>query len=271
MVIKIGLWTLPPFLSAGLRFFLAFIFLSLYAVLLNLRFPKGYKVHFFFLGFGIVNFTGGYALVYWGEKYIASGLASVLFSVMPFYVLLLSIWLLPQEKISITKALGVLLGFAGVILIFWDQLDISNLNSDQLYGMLAVVIAPLFSSLGTITGKKASIKFHPIVLLTLPMCYAALSFFGLSLLVEVTSHVKFDFTAIFSIVYLAFFGTAIAFVLFFWMLKNTSAVLMSMITFITPPVALLWGWLILDEPITYFLVLGLSAILMGISIVRKSK
>ena len=135
--------------------------------------------------------------------------------------------------------------------------------------MVAVLIAPLFSSLGTIAGKKASNNYHPITLVTLPMFYASLSFFGLSILFERNTQPIFDFMAIFSILYLALFGTAIAFVLFFWMLRNTSAVLMSMITFVTPPVALLWGWFILDEHITYLLVLGLAAILIGIFIVKK--
>jgi drug/metabolite transporter (DMT)-like permease len=76
---------------------------------------------------------------------------------------------------------------------------------------------------------------------------------------------------IFSIIYLAVLGTAIAFVLYFWLLKTTSAVLMSLITFITPPLALLWGWLILGEVITLHLVLGMLVIFSGIAIVRRSR
>jgi len=269
MVIKIGLFSLPPFLSAGIRFFLAFVALSLYAVFNNIQFPKGVKVHLFFLWFGMINFTGGYAFVYWAEQYIASGLASVLFSVMPFYMLILSNWLLPQEKIDLKKIVGVSVGFTGVLIIFWDQITVSIITTESIVGMGAVLTAPLFSSIGTIAGKRIGHKMHPIVLLTIPMLYASIAFFILSIILESNIQPVFDFNAIFSIFYLALAGTALAFVLYFWMLRNTSAVIMSMITFVTPPLALVWGWIILDESITYLLILGMSLILAGIFIVRR--
>jgi drug/metabolite transporter (DMT)-like permease len=208
--------------------------------MIKLQFPKGLRIHVFFLWFGILNFTGGYALVYWGEKYIASGLTSVLFSVMPFYVLVLSIWLLPQETVNLKKIAGV------------------------------VLIAPIFSSMGTITAKRKGTNFHPIVLITIPMLYSAIFFFILSATFERHSHPVFDFNAVFSIIYLALFGTVIAFILYFWMLKNTSAVLMSMITFVTPPLALIWGWALLNEFISYFLILGLMIIFSGIVLAKKN-
>ena len=269
LVIKIGLFSLPPFLAAGVRFFIAFFLLAIYAKLLEIRFPKGIKMHFFFFWFGIINFTGGYALVYWGEKYIPSGLASVLFSVMPFYVLLMSIWFLPQEKVNLKKIIGVTFGFIGVSLIFGGQLNIKDVNSDVLSGMIAVIIAPFFSSIGTITAKKVGSKFHPVVLATIPMLYASISFFILALIFEKPLNPIFNFNAFFSIIYLALVGTAIAFMLYFWMLRNTSAVLMSMITFITPPLALVWGWVLLDEQISFLLILGLISIFLGIILVRK--
>lgn len=269
MAIKLGLWSLPPFLAAGIRFFVAFLFLSLFAIIKKLRFPRSIKTHFFFFWFGIINFTGGYAFVYWGQQYIGSGLASILFSIMPFYVLFLSIWLLPEDRITAKKFFGVLTGFAGLVLIFWDQMNFQVSDTKALYGMSAVLIAPLFSSLGTISGKRVGKSMNPIVLVTLPMFYASLSFLLLSFILERNSNPVFDFNAVFSIIYLSLVGTAIAFAVYFWMLKNTSAVLMSMITFVTPPLALFWGWFILDEYISLLLILGMMIVFAGISIVRK--
>jgi drug/metabolite transporter (DMT)-like permease len=268
-VIKLGLFSLPPFLAAGIRFFLAFLMLSFYAILKKIAYPRGIKTHVFFIWFGIVNFTGGYALVYWGEQFISSGLASVLFAVMPFYVLILSIWFLKQESINWKKIFGVFIGFCGVVLIFADQIAIRSADHNVIIGMSVILIAPFFSASGTIAGKRARQKMNPVVLVTLPILYASVSFFALSYLFEQKKDIIFDFNAVFSIIYLALAGTAIAFVLYFWMLKNTSAVLMSMITFVTPPLALIWGWIILDEPVTILLVFGMMLILTGIFIVRR--
>ena len=271
MVLKFGLWSLPPFLAAGLRFFIAFLILSVFTVYRKLKLPRGFKIHFFFFWFGMINFTGGYAFVYWGQQYIDSGLASVLFSVMPFYVLFLSIRMLPEDKITWKKFWGILLGFSGVVVIFVDQLNLTKIQSTTIYGMIAVLIGPFFSSLGTILGKRRMKNMHPAVLITLPMFYTSLSFFLLSTIFEVNAHPQFDFYAVFSIFYLAAIGTALAFFVYFWMLKNTSAVLMSTITFVTPPLALFWGWFVLAEHVSIFIIFGMILIFLGIYFVRNDK
>jgi drug/metabolite transporter (DMT)-like permease len=269
VVLKVGLYSLPPFLAAGIRFSMAFIILYFYARLKGVQLPDTLRSHLFLVLFGALNFTGGYAFVYWGQQYIASGLGSVLFSVMPFYVLIFSIWLLPEDKINFIKFAGVLLGFSGVVIIFWDQLQINELHNRAMWGMLAVVTAPIFSTFGTILGKKARKHYDPIALVTFPMLYASIVFYILSIIFEQESSVLFDFYAVFSLFYLSILGTAVAFAIYFWMLKSNSAVMMSMITFVTPPLALVWGWILLDEPVTYLLVVGLVSILAGIFLVRK--
>lgn len=268
LAIKIGLETLPPFLSAGIRFFIAFLTLSIYALKLKLPFPRDWKSHSFFIVFGLINFSIGYGLVYWGEQYINSGLTSVLFSVMPFYVAFFSIRLLPSEKITVKKIMGITVGFLGIALIFKDQLYLSDRMS--VYGMVAVLLSPAFSALGTIMGKKASTTYHVVTMNTFPLLYTAITLLALSLVLETGQPVNFTLPAILSLLYLSIFGTAIAFVLYFTLLKTTSAVLMSLITFITPPMALFWGWLVLGEGVSWELLLGMLIVFSGILIVRRS-
>lgn len=267
VAIKIGLETVPPFYSAAIRFFIAFILLYLFARIKGLSIPYDLKSHLFFIRFGLINFLVGYSAVYWGEQYIDSGLTSVLFAVMPFYTLIFSIWMLPTETISLKKIVGLLLGFGGVVIIFNDQLKISSVEA--VYGMIAILIAPAFSAIGTLIAKKATKTYHPVILNVFPIFYCAIALLILSLFFESQSQAVFDQQAVFSILYLAMFGTGIAFVLYFWMLSHQSAVLMSMITFVTPPLALIWGWLILDEAVTEFLILGLIFILAGIFFARR--
>jgi len=135
--------------------------------------------------------------------------------------------------------------------------------------MIIISVAPVFSATGTLIAKRKLDIFHPVILNTFPILYCSIAFFILSFTFESPGQAIFDTTAVLSIIYLALFGTAIAFVLYFWMLSHQSAVLMSMITFVTPPMALVWGWIILDEQITYFLLLGLILILTGIFLARK--
>ena len=269
VAIKIGLEDLPPFLSAGWRFLLASLFLFVYALKAKLPFPKDLRSHLFLLVFSVINFNASYALVYWGEQYINSGLTSVLFTVMPFYTALISIKLLPSEQITLKKMIGITVGFLGVVIIFSDQLHFTHPLS--LYGMIAVLISPAFSAWGTILGKKARHTYHAVTLNTLPILYTGLTFMLMHLLFEQGTTFEYTWSGVLSMAYLGIMGTAFAFALYFWLLKSVSAVMMSLITFITPPLALLWGWLIFDEAITIKLIIGMFVIFSGIVIVRRWK
>jgi drug/metabolite transporter (DMT)-like permease len=268
VVIKVGLQTLPPFLSAGWRFLLASALLSAYALKLKLPFPKGLKTHSFLLSFSLINFTASYSIVYWAEQYINSGLTSVLFSVMPFYVAFFSIRFLPSEQITFKKMIGITVGFLGVVLIFSDQLHFSHPLA--IYAMAAVLISPAFSALGTIVGKKARVSYHTVTLNAMPLFYTSVTLFIFHFLFERNQTAVYNSAGIFSIVYLGIVGTAIAFVLYFWLLKTVPAVIMSLITFVTPPLALLWGWIVLGEAVTLRLIIGMLIIFSGIIIVRRS-
>lgn len=269
LFIKLGLETMPPFFSAGVRFIVASLLLLLYSRKLKLPFPADIKSHKFFIWFSFSIFTFSYGLVYWGEQYINSGLTSVLFSVMPFYTALLAIKMLPSEHITKRKVIGIFAGISGAVIIFNDQLHFDH--SLSLFGMIAVLLSPFFSSFGTLTAKKVSQTYHPVILNIMPMFYAGVIFLVISFIIENPQSIHLTGMAVFSIIYLAVVGTATAFVVYFWMLKNTSAILMSSITFITPPLALIWGWIFLGEQVTWWLVLGMIVVFTGIYFVRDPK
>jgi len=262
---------MPPFFSVGIRFFIAFLVLFVYSMKLKLKFPKDLKSHFFLFYFSFILFTAAYGLVYWGEQYINSGLTSVLFSVMPFYTVIFSIKMLPEEHITLKKISGVILGFIGILIIFGDQIDLGLEHPLAIYGMVGVLLSPLFSALGSIMGKKVSSKFQPVTLNTLPLLYASISFLIISYFTESQTHLQLTGMAWFSLFYLGIFGTAVAFVVYFWMLRHTSMLLMSSITFITPPLALIWGWIVLGEQITPQLIIGMVLVFAGVWFVRDLK
>lgn len=257
---------MPPFFSAGVRFIIASLGLFLFAYRLKLKIPSDLKSHLFFIYFSLSIFTFSYGLIYWGEQYINSGLTSVLFAVMPFYTAIFSIKLLPSEKITIRKVMGIIIGISGVAIIFIDQLIIEHPLA--LYGMIAALISPAFSAYGSILGKKATHRFHPVIINILPLLYAGIIFLIIAIFTEPVSQIHFTFMSYFSLLYLSLVGTALAFAVYFWLLKNTSVLLMSSITFITPPLALIWGWLTLDELITWKLFIGMIVVFCGIYFVR---
>jgi drug/metabolite transporter (DMT)-like permease len=137
--------------------------------------------------------------------------------------------------------------------------------------MLAVVLSPAFSAWGTLLGKKARTSYHAVTLNTLPVFYTGLTFLLMHLLFEQGSAFEYTLSGVLSMAYLGVMGTAVAFVLYFWLLKTVSAVMMSLITYITPPMALLWGWIVYGEMISFKLIIGMLVIFSGIAIVRRWK
>src|SRR5437763_1997394 len=126
LFIKLGLANLPPLTFAGIRFLLASIILSALILARGVRWPRKRAEWIVIAIVGLLQFSLNYGLVFWGEQRIPSGLAAVLQSTFPAFGLVIAHFYLPDERITGKKVIGVLLGFAGVAVIFSDQLTIAG-------------------------------------------------------------------------------------------------------------------------------------------------
>ena len=124
IAIKLGLQSIPPFLSAGMRFALASAILAALSWAAGVPWPREARTHGGLLTLGFLNFVVNYGVVYWGEQYVSSGLTAVLFATYPLFVLLIAHAMIGAERITPRKALGVALGFLGVAVIFRSDLSL---------------------------------------------------------------------------------------------------------------------------------------------------
>lgn len=262
LAIRLGLDSLTPLISSGLRFLLASFFVL---GLMRLRKiglqtdPVSIKLYFIT---SLFSFVIPFALVYWAEQFIPSGLASIVFAVMPFGVIVFSKIAFPQEKISFNQILGVVLGFSGIVIIFSENLSL-NL-SQQLLGILAVLVSSLMQAAIGVTIKKYGQHLNPLSMHFVPLFFAGLILITTAFLFENTMTWSFNFTAISSVVYLAFLGTVVAFTTYYWLLKRVNIVILSLSSFITPIVAVILGWLVLAEQFSIQTLLGSGFVLIGI-------
>ena len=265
--IKIGLEDSPPFLSAGFRFLLATSVLYIWGRLRGIRFSD-YKqkiVQILIPGFFLYYLS--YSFVYWAEQYINSGLTAVLFATFPFFVAIYAAFLLRDEKLSAKKILGLLFGFFGIVMIFWDNLSFSGENI--FVGMLGVILSAGFSAYASVRVKRDLYDVEPIAISTYQMGLGTVLLLGSGFLSERLGDFKITYKSIGALVYLAFFGSALAFVTYYWLLKKIEVTKLSLITFITPIVALILGWLIMGEAITIYLLLGTVLVIFGIWLVTR--
>jgi drug/metabolite transporter (DMT)-like permease len=211
---------------------------------------------------GTLSFVIPFGLVYWAEQFVPSGLASVLFGVYPFFVAIFSFFRIPSESIGKIKILGMSLGFIGIVVIFSDSFT-TNLST-LFIGMVAVALSGVIQAWMAVTIKKSGKHLNPLSMNLIPMFIAGFAGLIIGFMFEDLSNIKIDNTAVISVLYLAFFGSVVTFTSFYWLMKRINVVLLSLIAFITPIVALLLGWIFYKETLTTQHLIGSSLVLVGL-------
>ena len=215
-----------------------------------------------YLLMGFFSFVIPFGLVYWAQQFVPSGMAAVLFAVYPFWVVIFSYVRMPNEFIGFNKIFGTVLGFAGIVIIFSDSF--TGNFSNYLIGMFAVVLSGTMQAWIAVSIKKFGNHLHPLSMNFIPMVIAGISMLVIALFVEDLSTLKFNENAYLSILYLAFFGSVITFTSFYWLIKHVNVVILSLIAFITPVVALILGYFLYSEMHSSRHFIGSLVVLTGV-------
>ncbi len=259
--IKFSLTDFPPLFATAWRFLLASIFILVFVRFLGIsfRFDKNSLKVYLFLTF--FSFAIPFPLVYWAEQTVASGLGAILFATFPFWVIIFS-RLFIKEPIGIFKIIGTTLGFLGIILIFAHGLSSNDFNATL--GILAIVIAAAVQGLSSVYVKKHASKINPLSMNFFPLLFGGIIIQIASLLLEDYSKIKFTYLDVGAVIYMALFGTVITFTVYYWLMKKIDIVLLSLSTFITPIIAVFFGWLVLHETFSSNIYFSSVLVLVGI-------
>lgn len=262
LAIKLGLTSVPPFFGAAFRFFIALPILFVIMKLRGLVLPRDRESWNLFLIVGFFSVGIPFCLIYWSAQFLPSGLMSILFGIFPFVVAILSHFYLPGEPLNLSKIGGVILGFSGIVIIFFDGLRWDD--SRAFLGMLAIVSATVMQASSMIVIKKRGKHLSPITLNFSSMLIGVGVLAAVALVFEDSSDVRWDAVAIGSIVYLATMGSVVTFVTYYWLLKRVEAVYLSLIAFVTPIAAVFLGALVLHERLKSTTFMGAAFVLVGI-------
>jgi drug/metabolite transporter (DMT)-like permease len=268
--IRLGLEGVPPFTGVAIRMAIAAAILLTAGAMLRLRLGRERRERWLWLVNGVLSFFVSYSIVYWAEQWIPSGLAAVLFATFPLFTAILAHWLLPTERLTGAMALGILVAFAGVATIYSQ--DFALLGGRQM-ALAAVVflISPLVSAIANVIVKRWGSGIHPVSLTGVSFAIGA-TLLGLAAgIAERGRPVRFDALSMGCILYLAVFGSAIAFALYFWLLQKLPATRLALVAYATPVIAVVVGVLFLDEPFTMRLVVGSAAVIVGVAIAATAR
>lgn len=269
--IRIAVETIPPWFVAGLRQFLAGIILLVVLLFTkNLKWIgwKNYRNQIILASLMLVVANGMTTVA---EKHLTSSLASLISSTSPLAVFILSI-VFSMQKFSIRGLVGVLLGFSGILLIFKDGLQ-DLLNPEYRMGVVYIFIAIGGWAFGTIYTKKTN---HLPQNISLNLFYQ-FSFSGIVQIIfgfiasdEITVS-TWSSKSILATIYLAIFGSVIAFFAFHYALKKITPTQISILSYVNTIIAIFLGWLILNEPISLTFIMATVLIICGVFITNYQK
>lgn len=262
--IKLGLADLPPISFAALRFTVACSILFPVLLFQKKVLPDRSGVWKTIIVCGILQFFVNYGLLFWGEQYISSGLAAVLQATIPAFGLILA-RIYVGEEITGLKIVSILLGLIGVSVIFYEQLSLNGTLA--LLGSLAVVVGAFGAAYASVLTKANLQGFNPALIVFWQMMIGQVPLWVIGLILE-GNPLKFNWTsqAIVCVLYLAIFGSIIAFWLYFWLLSKIDVTKAMMISFVTPLVAVFIGSFY-DEMLNRQAIIGGALILISVFII----
>lgn len=271
MAIRIGLETIPPFILAGLRNYISGT-LILFYVLYSKKFQfLNLSQIFRALVLSVLMIVMANGLTTYAEKYITSGLASLISTLSPFFVLVLNLSL-GNEKLSVKTVLGIVLGMTGIFLIYQNNL-IELLNPDYRIGILAIIIAVFAWAIGTIITKKGQRKpANMLMNICTQMLFAALILH----FIQYQTNPNFitdnwSYRSISAVFYLAIFGSVITYIAYNFLMTQWPSTKVAVLSYVNVVVALFLGWLILDEVISVRIIIATFLIICGVVIVNYKK
>ncbi len=272
LFIKLGLADLPPITFAGIRFLIAATILFCLIALRRLSLPRN-RGDWILLAFtGVLAFSLNYGLLFWGEQYISSGLASLLQATIPAFGLVIAHFYLPEEQMTATKIGGVLLGVAGVGVIFSSQLAAAGTKA--LAGSVALVLSSICVAYSNVLVKARGNNLDPGVIAAGQMLFGLIPLLLVGIPLE-GNPFNFHWTsmAVVALFYLAIVGSVVAFLLYYWLMHNMDVTKTMLIALVTPVFAVTLGMLVLDEELTWRTLAGGLMIMSGISLIvlRRKK
>jgi drug/metabolite transporter (DMT)-like permease len=265
---KEGVRRMPPLQLAGIRQLIAGLLYVGFFLSRKTSLPKG-KEWIPILVLSFLNFIMSNGLSTWGVKYISAGLGSIMGAIFPLWLVVIGLFT-AKDKIPSKAILGLLLGFGGVCIIFYEHLQ-DFFNPDFLFGISLSLVATWTWAIATLYTKKQAVNFNPYFSLGLQMLISGIilsSFTAISgNAVPLTAIPWQSWSAI---AYLVVFGSLIAFICYLYALQNLPTEQASVYAYINPIVAVLCGWIVFHEKVTLFITIGGIVALLGVYLVNKA-
>ncbi|MGH9160675.1 MAG: EamA family transporter [Vicinamibacteraceae bacterium] len=263
--IKVALETIPPFLLGGTRFLVSGTLLALLIRTRGAGLPKPAAWPTFAL-VGLLLLGVGNGGVMFAEQVVSSGMAAVMVATTPFWMVGIGALLPRGERITRRILGGLVLGFAGVLLLAWPDLR-DGAASGSLGGLLALEVACAGWATGTILAKRRHTDQNPFGAAAIQMLAGGAAMLLLSMMLGEWRAVTLTARSATALVYLTIAGSLVGFACYVYAVRHLPVSTVSLYAYVNPVIAVGLGALLLSEPVTLAMILAMLLILAGMGVV----
>ena len=269
LFIKIGVDAgLPPFTLITGRLLFGLLVIGTVVRLAREPLPRDASTYRHLLVMAVINIAIPFSLITWGEQTIDSAIASILNSTVPLFVIVLAPLVLPDESITVNRLAGLAVGFVGVLVLFVP--DLAVLQGDSLLGWTALILSAVSYAAGNVYAKRYVHGLRPMIPALFQVAFAFVIALVLALIVDrPIGRVHFSPEAVLAIVWLGIFGSGLAYLAYFRVLRDWGATRTSLVAYLLPVFGIVLGFLFKGEAITPNRVVGTGLIIAGVALVNS--
>ena len=265
--IKIASADYTPMALAFGRIFFAALVMIIYCFIRGVHLEAFGENWHWYATIGLVNLVLPFFFISFGIVKVQSNMAAILMSTAPIFAAILSHLFIPDEKINFLKFLGILVGFLGIVFLFSDDLLI---NSSNIFYAFMVILGPAFYTLGGLFSLRLKHVKNEVVTSSI-LVWAVMILLPIMFIFENPLDLKPSLGPTISLFYLGVVATAIAWLMRFYILQKNGLVFQSQVAYIIPIFGLIFGYIFLQEKITYKIIVALIAVLISTYLIEKSK
>ena len=255
-----------PSYAVGIRFLFSGIIFWLIMFFRREKVPFNKRAISLYLQFGFLNFGISYALTYWATQFLYSNLASILWASFPIITSLMAHFYLPDEKLNKKKIISLALGIAGTVFIISQSGNLGGKNVSM--GIVVILIAIIVASWPNAYLKKYKSEVNTFQLNAMSQTIGGIFLLCIAIFTEPGQAMIWTKTNLIATVYLIIFGSVITFSLYFWLFSYLSLTQITYVTFFPPIIAIIIGWIFLDEQLSFMIIIGASLIILGALLVN---
>ena len=264
--IKIATYSYDPITLALVRVMFASIPLLILCKISGIKIEAFAKDWNWYALIGLCNIAIPFVLIAIGTAKINSYLAAILMSTTPLSGSILAHFFTKDEKLSYLKSLGVLIGFSGIILLFFDKVIINSEN--YIYALITILGSTFYCIGGLLTLKLKNKKNENVT--TSTTLWSVIFLLPLSLVIETPWDSTPTIASTLSLLYLGVIATGLAWLIRFRILTVNGLVFQTQVAYLIPIFGIIFGYFLMDEIITWKVLVSLVVILIGIYIFKKN-